>query len=85
MILFILDYLLLIFLFIYLAPLGLSCSMWDPVPWPGIEYRPSALEPGVFATGLPGKSRDLVLNANSINDLLWDQVLHISEPDSLSL
>ena len=21
---------------------GLNCSMWDPVPWPGIEPRPSA-------------------------------------------
>ena len=23
--------------------LGLSCGMWDLVPWPGIEHRPFAL------------------------------------------
>ena len=28
-----------IFIF-YLAALGLSCSMWDTVSWPGIELRP---------------------------------------------
>ena len=27
----------------YLAALGLSCSMWDLVPCPGIESRPPAL------------------------------------------
>ena len=27
---------------IYLAPPGLSCGMWDLVPWPGIELRPPA-------------------------------------------
>ena len=31
------------FLFIYLAVPGLSCSMWYPVPWPGMEFRPPAL------------------------------------------
>ena len=25
------------FFFFFLAMLGLSCSMWGPVPWPGIE------------------------------------------------
>ena len=30
-------------LFIYLAALGLSCGMWDLVPWPGVEPRPPAL------------------------------------------
>ena len=30
-------------IFIHLAMLGLSCSMWDLVPWPGIEPKPSAL------------------------------------------
>ena len=30
-------------LFIYLAALGLSCSMWDLAPWPGIEPGPPAL------------------------------------------
>ena len=32
------------YLFIYLTVLGLSCSTWDLVPWPGIESRPSASE-----------------------------------------
>ena len=32
--------------------MGLSCSMWDLVPRPGIEPRPSA----VLAMGPPGKS-----------------------------
>ena len=38
------------YIFVYLAVLGLaaagricSCSMWDLVPWPGIELRPPAL------------------------------------------
>ena len=31
------------FLIIYLAAPGLSCSMWDPVPRPGIEPVPSPL------------------------------------------
>ena len=33
----------LIFIFIYLAAPGLSCSMWDLVPWPENEPRPPAL------------------------------------------
>ena len=28
---------------IYLAALGLRCSVWDLAPWPGTEPRPSAL------------------------------------------
>ena len=28
---------------IYLAALGLSCGMWDLVPWPGIRPRPPSL------------------------------------------
>ena len=35
-----------IFLSIYLAVLGLSCSKWDLVPWPGIEPRPPELGVG---------------------------------------
>ena len=31
------------YLFISLAALGLSCSMWDLVLWPGMESRASAL------------------------------------------
>ena len=29
--------------YFYLPALGLSCSMWDLVPWPGIEPGPLAL------------------------------------------
>ena len=32
-----------IYVSIYLAVSGLSCSMWDLVPWPGIEPGPPAL------------------------------------------
>ena len=35
--------LLLLFIYIYLAALGLSCGMWDLVLWPGIEPGPPAL------------------------------------------
>ena len=34
----------------------LSCGMWDLVPWPWIEPWPLYWDPGVLATGLPGKS-----------------------------
>ena len=30
-------------LFIYWALLGLSCSLWDLVSWPGFKPRPPAL------------------------------------------
>ena len=30
-------------IFIYLAVLGLSCSMWYLIPWPGMEPKPPAL------------------------------------------
>ena len=33
-----------LFFFILLPSLGLSCSIWDIVPWPRIEPRPLALE-----------------------------------------
>ena len=33
-----------------------SRSMWDPVPWPGIEPRPLDWDRWVLATGPPGKS-----------------------------
>ena len=32
-----------IFIFVYLAVLGLSCGMWDLALWPGIELGPPAL------------------------------------------
>ena len=34
----------------------LSCSMWDPVPWPGTEPGPCIGSTGTSATGPPGKS-----------------------------
>ena len=41
----------------------LGCSMWDPVPWQGIEPGPLAL--GVLATGPPGaRVKDLWTEAN---------------------
>ena len=33
-----------------------SCSMWDLVPWPGVEPRHPKLAGRVLATGPPGKS-----------------------------
>ena len=39
--------------FIYLAVPGLSCGMWDLVPWPGIKPRCPALGAGVLASGPP--------------------------------
>ena len=35
----------------------LSCSIWDLVPWRGIEPRLPALGHGVLASGPPGKSQ----------------------------
>ena len=43
-----------IFLNIWLYP----TAYWTLIPQPGIEPLPPALEGGVFATGLPGKSPD---------------------------
>ena len=45
------------YLLIHLTALDLSWSMWDLVPWPGIEPRPLALEHEVLATGQPGKRK----------------------------
>ena len=46
----------LILIFIYLAALSLSYSMWDLVPPPGIKPRPLHWVQGDVATGPPGKS-----------------------------
>ena len=40
-----------------------GCSMWDLVPWPGIEPRPLHWENGVLATGSPGKSLCHILDS----------------------
>ena len=55
-------YLFVIIIFIYLlAVLGLSLSMWDLVPSPGIKPRPPTLGCRVLATGSPGKSQSPVV------------------------
>ena len=43
-------------LFICLVAPGLSCSMWDLVPRPGIEPRPPAWMQGVLVSRPLGKS-----------------------------
>ena len=43
-------------IFIYLTGLGLNCSMWDLVSWPGIEPRLPDWKLRVLATGSPEKS-----------------------------
>ena len=43
-------------LFIYLAALGPSCSMWDPAPRPGIEPGSPALQ----ADALPSEPPELM-------------------------
>ena len=56
-----------IYLFIWLCQVLVathrifSCSMWDLVPWPGIEPRPLHWGHGVLHTGLPGKFPTLPL------------------------
>jgi len=42
---------------IYLVVPGLSCCMWDLVPWPGVENRALHWEHGVSARGPPGSPR----------------------------
>ena len=44
------------FAFLYLAVPGLSCSIRDLVPHPGIEPGPPALGAWSLSPGLPGKS-----------------------------
>ena len=39
----------------------LSCGMWDPVPWPGIEPRPPTLEAWSLSHWTTGKSPSLYL------------------------
>ena len=45
-------------IFIYLAALGLSCGMWDLVPWPGIEPGPTVLGEWSLSYWTPAKSQD---------------------------
>ena len=46
-------------LFVYLAVPGLSCSMWDLAPWPGIELQPLHWEHGVLAIDHQGSPYNL--------------------------
>ena len=64
-------------LFIYLTALSLSCSMWDLVPWPGIEPRSPALGAWSLShwttmevprTRLFYKSHFLLLVGKNLND-----------------
>ena len=48
-------------LFIYFSAAGLSCSIWDLVPRPGIESGPLHWERGILATGPPRKSSKLYI------------------------
>ena len=48
-------------LFVYLAVPGLSCSMWDLAPWPGIELQPLHWEHGVLAIDHQGSICTLLL------------------------
>ena len=58
-----------IYLFIWLSQVlvtacevfHLHCSLWDLVPWPGIEPGPPALGAWILATGRPGKPPSYVL------------------------
>ena len=56
-------------IFIYLAVQGLSCSMWDLVPWPGIKPRSLALG----AHGLSHwTSREVPKGQNLIHETSWE-------------
>ena len=56
-----------IYLFIYLAASGLSCSMWDLVPWPWIKPGPLHWKRGVLATSPPGEPQYLFLGQRKKN------------------
>ena len=57
------------YLFILAAP-GLSCSIQDLVPGPGIEPGPLALGCGVSATGPAGESLSLIFKREKTSRLL---------------
>ena len=59
--------------FIYLAAPGLSWGMWDLVSWPGIELGPHDWDHGTLATGLRGKSLEMLF-------LVAALCLHIEGP-----
>ena len=62
-------------IFVYLAVLGLSCSMQDLVPQPGINSGLLHWELGVSATGPPRKSQwTSALVASVASDLPQDKI-----------
>ena len=63
-------------LFIYLAVLGLSCSMWDLVPEPGMEPRPPRLGAQSLSHCTTREVPPCQLQMKLINDL---QTLFIQE------
>ena len=62
------------YLVIYLAVPGLSCGVWDLVPWPGLEPGPSAL--GVWSLshtpGPAGKSPHVFIASSFCRFLHWN-------------
>ena len=52
-------------MFIYVSASGLGCSMWDLVPWPGLNPGPLHWKHGVTATGPPGKSHRLLASTKT--------------------
>ena len=52
-------------IFIYLAILGLSCGMWDLVPWPDMEPGPPALEAWSLSHWTPEKFQHMPV-------ILWE-------------
>ena len=58
-------------LFVYLAGPGLSYSMWDLVPSPGIKLGPLHWEHGVLAPAPPGMSlSDFFLSLHSVPGIM---------------
>ena len=60
----------------------LSCCIWDLVPWPGMEPGPLHWEPGILATGPPGKPPNVIfLFQNSFQDTtLCSAVMSLQVP-----
>ena len=59
------------YLFIYLAVPNNNCSMWDLVPWPGIEPGPPALGAQVLTTGPPGSPQAAIFIQNYSVVKIW--------------
>ena len=67
-----------IYLFIYLAALGLSCGTWELVTWPGVEPGPPALGVcRILATGPPGKSFDSSFAGCCTHSMDWRRPVFI--------